>query len=244
MTKLLSNTWKILIHSAALVFLFNVQSFVIGQESEKNLESSELTESIKVEDDETQETTKFPDWFVADVQYVSETKMGFVQTPESYMTRDEAKTALARESRRIAKSIVEKQLGISDAESLGLDGERIIHDFLVEDRLEIVEDLECKREAEAIGDDLTFYKGFAQIEFGDAFDAYVQQRVAECRTQKRLIKSGLIGGSLLGLLAVAFGYFKMENATRGFYSRRLQTVSFLVAAAVIFMAYLISQQVV
>ena len=244
MIKLLSNTWNVILQIAALACLFNLQNFVHGQEVERKLENVDSTKSVKTDSELPVEKTAVPDWFVSDARYVTETKMGFIKTADSYLTREEAKSSLAEAARKMAKSVVERQLRISDSESLGLDGNHIIDKFLVEQRLAIVEDMECRRQAEEIGDDLKFYKAFAQVHFGESFDAYVQQKVDECRTQKRLIKSGLIGGSLLGLLAVAFGYFKMENATRGFYSRRLQTVSFLIAAAVVIVAYLISQQIV
>ena len=47
----------------------------------------------------------------------------------------------------------------------------------------------------------------------------------ERRLKKRLVTVAVLGGVVLLLLAVVYGYFRLELTTRGFYSGRLQILS-------------------
>lgn len=238
----------VVLKAVALICLLNIEVSVLGQELESDssdsIEAAEVKDADVEGDSSNATATAIPEWFSTENEFDSTTRMAFIKTPDSFLTKAEAEICLASEARKLAKSVIEQKLEIADAESLGLEGDRILNDFLFRERMEFVEDLECKRESEKMGDDLSFFLGYAQLHFDESFDEYVRQKIAQCRTQKRLIKSGLVGGSVLGLLAVAFGYFKMENATRGFYSRRLQTGSLVLALALIFLVYLISLQLI
>jgi len=50
------------------------------------------------------------------------------------------------------------------------------------------------------------------------------------RATSRLAQTGLLSGGVLLLLGSIFGYFRLDNATRGYYTGRLQ---FMTAAAIL-----------
>lgn len=82
-----------------------------------------------------------------------------------------------------------------------------------------------------------FYRGYAQIRLDQPFINEVTQQSAESRMRYRLLLAGLCGAGMLGLLAVLFGYLRINHATRGFYNRRLQTISIMIMIAIISAIY-------
>lgn len=57
------------------------------------------------------------------------------------------------------------------------------------------------------------------------------------QTRDRLVAIGLVGGTFLALLAVLFGYLRLDHATRGFYSGRLQLLAGISAVAILAVCY-------
>lgn len=57
------------------------------------------------------------------------------------------------------------------------------------------------------------------------------------KIQFRVRLAGLVGGMLLGLLAVVFGYLKLNHLTRGFYSGKLQSIAVAVAVLILVLGY-------
>jgi hypothetical protein len=70
----------------------------------------------------------------------------------------------------------------------------------------------------------------ALLEFKPDFREQLDQRWGEMRATYRLAETGLISGGVLLVLATIFGYFRLDNATRGYYTSRLQ---FMAAAAIL-----------
>ena len=66
-------------------------------------------------------------------------------------------------------------------------------------------------------------------------DAVASDR--ERRLKRRLVSVAVLGGVVLLLLAVVYGYFRLELTTRGFYSGRLQILSGIASLAVVTAAY-------
>lgn len=60
---------------------------------------------------------------------------------------------------------------------------------------------------------------------------------AEKKTLARLKVIGISGLGLFGLLTLLFGYLRLNHATRGFYSRRLQACAALAAVAILAICY-------
>ena len=69
------------------------------------------------------------------------------------------------------------------------------------------------------------YQSHALLEFGPAFHEEVEQAWHQVVARTRLIAVTLAGGTVLGLLALLFGYFTADTATKGFYTRRLKFVT-------------------
>lgn len=71
---------------------------------------------------------------------------------------------------------------------------------------------------------------YRQLRFSREFREELDDRWREVVAQNRLLKTGLGAGGVLMLLAVVFGYFRADTATRGYYTGRLQ---FGAAAAIL-----------
>ena len=68
------------------------------------------------------------------------------------------------------------------------------------------------------------------LEFKPELRNELDQRWAQVTRYSRVTQVGLGSFALLALLSVVFGYFRLDNATRGYYTGRLQ---FLTAAAIL-----------
>jgi hypothetical protein len=79
----------------------------------------------------------------------------------------------------------------------------------------------------SIGD---MHQSHALLEFPPEFNARIEHSWAEVRAASRLTQMGLFVGAGLLLLGAVFGYFRLDNATRGYYTGRLQ---FMTAAAIL-----------
>jgi hypothetical protein len=83
------------------------------------------------------------------------------------------------------------------------------------------------------------HQAHALLEFDEAFRRRVENDWKEALTLSRLVRTGLTGGALFLGLAVLLGYLRADNATRGFYTRRLRlgaAAVILALAAVIYFA--------
>jgi hypothetical protein len=74
------------------------------------------------------------------------------------------------------------------------------------------------------------HESFALLEFGPEFRNELAARWDGVRSTSRLTQLALFAGAGLLLLSSVFGYFRLDNATRGYYTGRLQ---FLAAAAIL-----------
>ncbi|HMC11474.1 MAG TPA: hypothetical protein VKH44_09300 [Pirellulaceae bacterium] len=74
------------------------------------------------------------------------------------------------------------------------------------------------------------HENFALLEFDPKFRNELDSRWARVRATSRLAQTGLFSGAALLLVTSVFGYFRLDNATRGYYTGRLQ---FMTAAAIL-----------
>lgn len=70
----------------------------------------------------------------------------------------------------------------------------------------------------------------ALIEFSPGFQDRIRSQWDEVKAKSRLAQLGLIAGAAILLLGTVFSYFRVDTATRGYYTGRLQ---FLSAAAIL-----------
>jgi hypothetical protein len=70
----------------------------------------------------------------------------------------------------------------------------------------------------------------ALLEFDSGFREEIQKKWDQAKAAARLGQLGLIGGVLILLVGTIFSYFRLDTATRGYYTARLQ---FMAAAAIL-----------
>jgi hypothetical protein len=78
----------------------------------------------------------------------------------------------------------------------------------------------------------------AQLAFDDQFREEIEARWSEIRSRSRLLQTGMGASIVLLMLGSLYGYFRLDTATRGYYTRRLQfgtaaAILALVAASVL-----------
>lgn len=76
----------------------------------------------------------------------------------------------------------------------------------------------------------TMYQSHALLAFDEHFRDAVSAQWGEVRAFSRLMQAGLGAAVVILLLGTMFGYFKLDTATRGYYTGRLQ---FAAAAAIL-----------
>lgn len=74
------------------------------------------------------------------------------------------------------------------------------------------------------------HENFALLEFPPEFRQELDKRWTQVRAGQRLAQTGLLAGAGLLLVGSIFGYFRLDNATRGYYTGRLQ---FMTGAAIL-----------
>ncbi len=182
-----------------------------------------------------------PNWFVPNAVFSAEVGMLYVRTDATCMNRAQAGDALELHSLAAVNKILDDWFGENAGEKIGLDSDYVVKNLLFQQHWEIHPDddpdLSSFAKEQNMPNELKYYVGYAQLHLDDAFRQYAANRWLEFKTRNRLISGGLIGGALLGLLAVVFGYLKMEAATRGFYSRRLQTATLVMAFVILVAAF-------
>jgi len=80
------------------------------------------------------------------------------------------------------------------------------------------------------GMDQPMHQSHALLHFDDRFRCSLGKYWAQVLKTDRLFRTGLFSGGMIRFLMIVLGYFKLDTATRGFYSRRLQFAS---AAAIL-----------
>ena len=80
------------------------------------------------------------------------------------------------------------------------------------------------------GIDQPMHQSHALLHFDDRFRISLDKYWAQVLKTDRLFRTGLFSGGTIGFFMIVLGYFKLDTATRGFYSRRLQFAS---AAAIL-----------
>ena len=82
-------------------------------------------------------------------------------------------------------------------------------------------------------DSLEYEIGYAELQFDDNFNIYVNNEWQNRKQYERLWQLSVIAGGFFSLLTVVFGYLKIDSATRGMYSVRLLIATGLMTLIVI-----------
>jgi hypothetical protein len=66
------------------------------------------------------------------------------------------------------------------------------------------------------------HENFALLEFDQKFRDEIDRKWTKIQATSRLAETGVVSGGVLLLVGSIFGYFRLNNSTRGYYSRRLK----------------------
>jgi hypothetical protein len=81
------------------------------------------------------------------------------------------------------------------------------------------------------------------LAFDQSFRDELDSRWNQVKATSRLIGTGLVGGGILALLGTLFSFFKLDTATRGFYTGRLQFAAIAVILALVAAGVLLASRV-
>ena len=227
------------------VVLFAILQFAIpaaAQDTEKasiqDVESNKTeTEQVKSNDAKSSEETgieSLPDW-ISKGSYTADDNSSFLvaQTTEPYVSELEADSAInqAIQNAIAAHFLKTFQSSTAQLHRSGIDFKKL--DLLVP-RTRIVLPFQSAELDERFGrQGCTYYRGYAQIHIGNDLLESIQTALRRQKVRRRLCVAGLLGAGLLGTLGVLFGYLRIDHATRGFYNRRLQTVTIVIIIAIV-----------
>jgi hypothetical protein len=136
----------------------------------------------------------------------------FAVSSGPHARRSDCVKALNDDIERVVAEYIDDHLGVGSASKLVHYDLKTIKDRFVADTYE--EDVVF-----SIGEMKQMY---AQLKFDKPFRTELDQRWHEIKASSRLLQVGLFGGSVLGFLGLVFGYLKLDTATRGYYTGRLQ----------------------
>jgi hypothetical protein len=163
-----------------------------------------------------------PDW----VQHPRRTRSGDVHqitvSSGPYATDLQAERALDEELVKATNEYIAEQLGSEIAPTLLHYTARTIKEKYVKPGNTYHEQITV-----SIGD---MQQRHALLEFDDSFRKEIQSTWVGKIAESRLLQLGVVAGGVLLLLGSVFGYFRLDNATRGYYTGRLQ---FMTAAAIL-----------
>ena len=147
-----------------------------------------------------------------------------------YHLQRDAQRALNEELQKAVNDYIDEWLGVKDAHQLLSYDLAYINSHLRQP----IGDSSSQNQYDEVAEHPLpvglMHESHALLAFEDSFRNELNARWAHIIAGKRLVQTGLSAFGVLGLLGVIFGYFKLDTATRGFYTARLQ---FLAAAAIL-----------
>ena len=185
--------------------------------------------------------TRLPEWTRTD-KHFDEQYDYYVLKTVPHLTPEEASGELDRKMLACVGERLVEQIGPQARYAELFKLEEIRDRFLVKGHL-----IQFPCVMEIDDDARTMHRSVAELRFGKPFAKEVQVRwvsyLGERRgamQRKRLLVTVVLAGSVLAFLATIAGYFRLDESTRGFYTRRLQTFSFfavLIVAVVTYWAF-------
>ena len=147
---------------------------------------------------------------------------------EGFFLRTDASMVVSDMVRSKVSEKIDRAVG-SGASRLVKLPDTYIHSHLIDEET-ILSSKQVNPKSAGVGER---FVGYAKLRFSDAFRQFVTDQYQRKFRSQRVAWSGVVGGLMLGWLAITWSYLKFDHMTRHFYSRRLQTVA-LVAGIVLF----------
>ena len=154
---------------------------------------------------------------------------------ELFFLRSEASMVLMDKIRNAVDEQIDKVVGDGASRFVPLDDNYIQRKVVSEEVVveKLVNDPATERKTKR-------FLGYAKLCFGSEFTNRVHQAYQLNFKARRLQWTGLVGLLFLCWLGAAYGYLKLDNATRHFYSRRLQTIAIILCLLPLIAAILIA----
>lgn len=180
--------------------------------------------------------SSLPEWTTRKQYKVGDTEFTVVRTDPAFSV--EKADLLLNEALELAvRKSIDSHLDSGAGAMVDFTSEYILNKLLVDnhrlDHVPCVLDIEDKGNSQV-------YCSFAEIQIGPEFLMEAEARYSayekkqdEIRQRRLLIEIGLFGVGLLSVLAAMYSYLKLDHATRGFYTKRLQTLLILIMAIVV-----------
>lgn len=157
-----------------------------------------------------------PDWVVHPPKQVGNVRK-FVVVSDPYYTADEGREEVDRKMQELVlrranelTSPLARRSGAATLNQLGLGGDYV--------RREICTDEYVETFVSSVGE---MKRVYALIEFNQGQDAILADRVRAFSRRAGVMDAALLGGGLLGCVAILFGLLKADTWTRGYYTKRL-----------------------
>jgi hypothetical protein len=177
-----------------------------------------------------------PSWVEADFAQEQGDTQRVAISSGPYSRKHDASRALNEELAKATKAYIGEYLGSRAAETLlPVDVATI--------RRDLVRPTNLYEEQIYVSELGPMFQSHALLEFGPGFRQKLDERWKAIVVTGRVAKIGVIAVGVLMALSVIFGYFKADNATRGYYTTRLQlgtagAMLALVAGGVVLLRYL------
>jgi hypothetical protein len=141
-----------------------------------------------------------------------------------YATKKQSQAAFDKALAKAMKEYVAEQLGSETAARM------VTYDVATIKR-RFVKDKTYSDEAKySVG---KMHESFALLEFDSKFRGELTRQWNQVRAKSRLLSMGVFSGAALLLVASVFSYFRADNATRGYYTGRLQIMTAAAILAVV-----------
>jgi len=181
-----------------------------------------------------EELSTLPDWVKQGSFEDGETNFLIVETEEFFL-RSEASMVLMGKIRDAVDSQIDRIVGAGGCRYVDLN-DNFIQRVVVAEEM-VIEKTSAAPESQKV---IRRHIGYAKLRFDDKFSTIVNQQYQLNFKAARLKWTGVAGILTLCWLAAAYGYLRLDNATRHFYSRRLQTLAFISCLIPLIIAILVA----
>lgn len=181
-----------------------------------------------------QEDTAQPKWIKQGSFEDGEVSFLLVETEDFYL-RSEASMVLMGKIRDTINDQIDDIVGSGGFRFVDLDDHFLQHKIVDEEMVieKTITDPESHKEVRR-------HIGYARLRFDEDFDELVNHQYQLNFKARRLKWTGVAGILALCWLAAAYGYLRLDNATRHFYSRRLQTLAIIFCLIPLIIAVLVA----
>lgn len=194
----------------------------------------------KTAQDNSNESTSPPSWFSDRSEHPEDGTFIFVRTEKPFGNPIDAEIALQESCINHARNHIEDRHPAASSQIL-FDWANVSSNFVYKDRclFKQYSDDHTKELNRNLGDDVKYYRGYAQLLISDKFLKKLSGDWRTQQTKNRLYQIALVAMTVLAMLTILFGYLRMQKLTRGFYTGHLRFISLAIAAALIIVAILL-----